>query len=166
MFKENTKWEDWKPTFFNYIRAIPGRDGVPLKYVCRDKDEADKTPNDNFLDNYVAMAPLNGGVYVIDTLQVHKFLLNFVSWNDTAEAKIQGLQRPNDGREAYKYLVEHYEGVGIHAIDICEADQVLKTLFYAGEKPPHMWWAEFESASLKLLMHTFGIKEEWFIRIQ
>ena len=143
-FKEVNKWEDWKPTFLNYLRAIPGRDGVPLKYVCREKDEADETPNDDFLDDYVAMAPMNGGAYVIDTLQVHTFLLNFVSGNDTAEAKIQGLLRPNDGREAFKRLVEHYEGVGIHAIDIREADEVIRTLFYAGEKPPHMWWAEFE----------------------
>ena len=57
---------------------------------------------------------------------------------------MQGLIRPNDGREASKRLVEHYEGVGIHAIDIREADEVIKNLFYAGMKPPHMWWAEFE----------------------
>ena len=57
-FRDAIKWEDWKPTFLNYIRAIPGRDGVPLKYICRDKDEADDdTPNDDFLDDYVAMAP-------------------------------------------------------------------------------------------------------------
>ena len=44
-----------------------------------------------------------------------------------------------------KRLVEHYEGVGIHTIDIREADKVLtRTLFYAGEKPPYMWWSEFE----------------------
>ena len=54
------------------------------------------------------------------------------------------MQRPNDGCEAFKRLVEHYEGVGIHAIDIREADEVLKNLFYAREKPPHMWWTEFE----------------------
>ena len=143
-FKESTKWEDWKPTFINYIRAIPGRDGIPLKYICREKDEPDNTPHDDFLDDYVAMAPLDGNSYAIDTVQVHTFLLNFVSGNDTAEAKIQGLQRPNDGREAFKRLVEHYEGVGIHAVDIREADEVIKNLFYAGEKPPHMWWAEFE----------------------
>ena len=143
-FKETVKWEDWKPTFLNYIRAIPGRDGVPLKYICRNKDEADLTPNNDFLDDYVAMAPLEGDSYAIDTVQVHPFLVNFVSGNDTAEAKIQGLRRPNDGREAYKRLVEHYEGVGIHAVDIREADEVLRSLFYAGEKPPHMWWAEFE----------------------
>ena len=144
-FKESTKWEDWKPTFLNYLRSIPGRDGIPLKYVCRETEQADHaTHNDDFLDDYVASAPLAGNSYAIDTVQVHTFLLNFVTGNDTAEAKIQGLVRPNDGREAFKRLVEHYEGVGIHAIDIREADEVLKTLFYAGEKPPHMWWSEFE----------------------
>ena len=138
-FKESTKWEDWKPTFLNYLRSIPGRDGIPLKYICRDKDEADvDVANDDFLDDYVASAPLEGNSYAIDTVQVHTFLLNFVTGNDTAEAKIQGLSRVNDGREAFKRLIEHYEGVGIHAIDIREADEVLKTLFYAGEKPPHM----------------------------
>lgn len=29
-------------------------------------------------------------------------------------------------------------------LDIRETNEVLKSLFYAGEKPPHMWWAEFE----------------------
>ena len=66
-----------------------------------------------------------------------------VSGNDTAEAKIQGLQRPNYDREAFKRLIDHYEGVGIHAIDIREEDEVLKNFYYDGE-PPHMWWAEFE----------------------
>ena len=144
-FKDTTKWEDWEPTFLNYIRSISGRDGMPLKYVCRDKDKADETPHDDFLDDYIAMAPLTGDSYAINTVQVHNFLVNFVSGNDTAEAKIQGLHHPNDGREAFKRLVDHYEGVGIqHAIDIRDADEVLKNLYYAGEKPPHMWWSEFE----------------------
>jgi ribosomal protein L4 len=100
----------------------------------------------NFLDDYVAMAPLNGDAYAIDTVQVHTFLVNFVAGNDTAEAKIQGLDKPNNGREAFRRLrVEHYEGVGIHAVDVRNADKVIKNLFYAGEKRPHMWWSEFES---------------------
>ena len=82
---------------------------------------------------------LSGNLYAIDTVQMHTFLFNFVTGNDTAEAKIQGLSRPNDGREAFKCLVEHYEGVGLHAIDIRVADEVLKTLFYGDKKPPHMW---------------------------
>ncbi len=141
----STKWEDWKPTFLNYLRSIPGRDGIPLKYVCRENDEADRDKmSEDFLDDCVAAAPLEGNSYAIDTAQVHTFLLNFVTGNDTAEAKIQGLRRANDDREAFKRLVEHYEGVGIHAIDIREADKVLKTLFYGVEKPQHMWWSKFE----------------------
>ncbi|KAI2503244.1 hypothetical protein MHU86_11181 [Fragilaria crotonensis] len=143
-FKEATKWEDWKPTFVNNLRAIPGRDGVPLKYICREHGGPVVEENADFLDDYVAMAPLDGDAYAIDTVQVHTFLVNFVAGNDTAEAKIQGLAKPNDGREAFKRLVEHYEGVGIHAVDIREADEVIKSLFYSGERPPHMWWSEFE----------------------
>ena len=92
-FKESTKWEDWKPTFLNYLCSIPGHDGIPLKYVCRENDEADRNAmNEDFLDDYVAAAPLEGNSYAIDTAQVHTLLLNFVMGNDTAEAKIQGLR--------------------------------------------------------------------------
>jgi hypothetical protein len=34
--------------------------------------------------------------------QVHIFLVFFVPGNDTAEAKIHGLQRVNNGHKAYK----------------------------------------------------------------
>ncbi|KAI2498346.1 hypothetical protein MHU86_16157 [Fragilaria crotonensis] len=42
-FKDATKWEDWKPTFLNYLRSIPGRNGIPLKYICREADAPDLT---------------------------------------------------------------------------------------------------------------------------
>ena len=59
------------------------------------------TVNEDFLDDYIARAPLEGNSYAIDSFQVHTFLANFVLGNDTAEAKmIQGLQRQNDGRKA------------------------------------------------------------------
>jgi hypothetical protein len=132
-FKESTKWENWKPTLLNYLRSIPGSDGIPLRRVCRDKDEVDITvENEDFLDNYVASAPLEGNLYAFGTVQEHTFKLNFVTGNDTAEAKIQGLSRPNDGRKAFKRLTEHYEGVWIYATDIREAEKVIKTLFYGG----------------------------------
>jgi hypothetical protein len=67
-FKEATKWEDWKPTFLNCLRGLLlARDGIPLKYICRDKDEADPTAHNDFLDDYVAMAPLLiGDSFAID----------------------------------------------------------------------------------------------------
>ena len=37
-FPSQTNWADWIPTFLNYLRAIPGRNRVPLKYICREND--------------------------------------------------------------------------------------------------------------------------------
>ena len=107
---------------------------------------------EDFLDDYVAMAPLFGDSYAIDSVQVHAFLVNFVSGNDTAEAKIQGLLRPNDGREAFKRLVEHYEGIGIHAIDIREADEVLKNLFKRDSPEHSMRMLSARDASFILIL--------------
>jgi hypothetical protein len=56
--------------------TIPGRDGVPLKCVCC---EIDETPNEDFLNDYVAMALLESNSFAIDTVQVLTFLVNFVS---------------------------------------------------------------------------------------
>jgi hypothetical protein len=55
----------------------------------------------------MAMAPLDGDSYAIDTMQVHMFLVNFVSGNDAAAdaSKIQGLLQHNDGREAFNCLL-------------------------------------------------------------
>ena len=53
-FKENNKWDDWYPTFINFLRAIPGRNGAPLSYVCRDDDEPTyNDPELDFIENYI-----------------------------------------------------------------------------------------------------------------
>ena len=97
-FTIQIKWDDRIPTFLIYLRAIPGRDGVPLKYICREKDIPNVAPNANFLDNYINMALLTIESYVIDSAQVHTFIVNFVSGNETAEAKIQSFAAQTDGR--------------------------------------------------------------------
>ena len=73
------KWMDWVPTFLNYLRMIPGRNGVPLKYVCRQDDAPDATPQPDFLDEYVNNAPLAGNAYAIDNRQVYIFLTNLIN---------------------------------------------------------------------------------------
>ena len=144
-FTENTKWEDWNPVFLNFLRSIPGRYGVPLKYVCRQHEipiEGKVYPN--FFDEYVEKAPLAGEAFLSDALEVHTFLISFIAGNATAEAKILPHETKHNGRIDYLALKEHYEGVGIHAIDVLQADNTISTLFYSGEKKPHMWWGEFE----------------------
>ena len=153
-----TKWEDWAPTFLNFLRSIPGRDGVPLKYICRENDAPDPTPNTDFLDDYVAMAPLAGEAFITDASEVMTYIVSFVAGNTTAESKIQRFSASSNGRLAYKALQAHYEGVGMNAIDILKADKILDSLFYAGEKKPHMWWEEFER-QLSYAFNTYTRKE-------
>ena len=143
-YSDSTKWDDWNPTFVNFLRSIPGRDGVPLSYVTRKNATPDPTPHLDFLDDYVAMAPLSGESFVVDSAEVHTYLTSFTSGNSTAEAKMKPHSLENNGRLDYTALANHYEGVGINSIDILRADEILDKLFYQGEKKPHMWWEQFE----------------------
>ncbi len=144
LFSSTTKWSDWQVTFANYLRLIPGRDGVPLNYVIRDNEQPDPTPHANFIDDYVSMAPLNGEAYVTDTATVHTLISKFIAGNELAESKVQVLISRLDGRLDWKALKEHYEGIGILALDVTRAEKIIENLFYMGERQPHMWWAEFE----------------------
>lgn len=143
-FTNDTKWLDWIPTLLNYLRHIPGRDGVPLKYICRANDAPDPTPNPDFIDDYVSMAPLRGEAFVIDAAEVHTLIVNFITGNETAEVKIKEHEDENNGRLDYIALRDHYEGVGILANEITAAEYTIKTVHYVGEKRPYMWWDEFE----------------------
>jgi hypothetical protein len=141
---KDIKWQDWAPSFINFLRAIPGRNGVPLKYVIRDSEKADDTPHEDFLDDYVACAPLKGAAFAIDAARVHTYIVSFIAQNDEAESAIKIHEMKRNGRLDWKALKSYYEGMGMHKIDIAKAEADIETLFYAGEKKPHMWWAEFE----------------------
>ena len=126
-FKETMKWDDWYPTFLNFLKAIPGRNGVPLSYVCRENEQAlPNNPNIDYLDNYINQAPLYGDAYVIDAAEVHTYLINFMSNNQTAEVKMLPHAAENNGRLDYRALVEHYEGVGVLGVNVLKAEETLK----------------------------------------
>jgi hypothetical protein len=144
-FTDKTKWSDWLPTLRNFLRAIPGRNGVPLSYIIRDDNIMPRDePHASFLDDYIDLAPLEGVVFITDAAEVHTYIVKFIAENDTAESKIQSLMAENNGRQDFIALQEHYEGVGVNALDVTRADRILETLFYSGEKRPNMWWGLFE----------------------
>ena len=143
-FTAETKWEDWEPTFKNFLRTIPGRDGIPLDYVIRANDVPDRQPNPDILQEYVNQAPLEGPAFHADMAEVHTYITKYIAGNATAEAKIQVHAGDNNGRLDFAALRDHYEGVGINSVDILKADTALESLFYSGEKKPHMWWDLFE----------------------
>ena len=64
----------------------------------------------------------------------------------------------SNGRLAFKALEAHYEGVGLHSLDIIRTDEVIDSLFYAGDKKLHMWWEEFEK-QLTSAFASYGKKE-------
>ena len=97
-FSIDTKWEDWVQTFLNYLCLYPGQDGVPIKYICHSNDLPDPTPQPDFLDEYVNMAPLTGEAFVIDTATVHTLIVNLISGNTVAELKIQLYESNKNGR--------------------------------------------------------------------
>ena len=107
-FTAKVKWEDWAPSFLNFLRVIPGRDGVPIKYICRDNEVADPVAHTNFIDNYVSMAPLSGTKLAVDSAEVHTYIVNFIAGNNMAESKIQAHTDDNDGRRDFIALTAHY----------------------------------------------------------
>ena len=143
-FTSKIKWEDWAPSFLNFLLIIPGRDRVPLKYVFWNSFTADPTPHTYFLDDYVAMASLQGAAFVADAAEVHTYIVNFMAGNNMAESKIQMHADANDGCRDLISLKQHYKGVGVNAIDFVQAEKVIETLHYTGKNKPHMWWEEFE----------------------
>ena len=79
ILKKQLNWEDWALTFINYVRAILGRDGVPLKYIMRENDILYLTPNKDFLDDYINNATLMGESFTIDAAEVHQFIASLIS---------------------------------------------------------------------------------------
>ena len=141
---KDTQWEDWAPSFLNYLRCIPGRHGVPLLYITRENESPDPTPRADYLENYIANAPLKGDAFMSDSDQVHVYLINFTAQNDEAEYILNITERERNGRKGWLALKLHYEGQGIYATDITKAESTLSNMYYQGEKEPHMWWLEFE----------------------
>ena len=143
-FTEKVKWIDWYPTFINFLRAIPGRYGVSLSYICRPQNVTVLPKYPDFTDEYVDRAPLAGLAFDTDAATVYTYIVKFTSGNAMAEAKMIAHASENNGRLDFIALQSHYEGVGVKAINIVQADKVLTDLFYSGEKKPRMWWDKFE----------------------
>ena len=57
-FSDKTNWMDWKPTFMNYLKHIPGRRGVPLSYVIRSPGYT--AVEGDMLDEYIENALHSG----------------------------------------------------------------------------------------------------------
>lgn len=155
-FTDKTKWIDWYPSFLSFLRTISGRSGVPLNYIVRPKDVTQIENYDDFLDEYVDCVSLQGNAFISDATEVHTYIVKFIAGNDTAESKILDIMNQKNGRSDFISLKEHYEGVGINAVDAIRADKTIKSLMYLGEKRPYMYWEKFK----KELTYAFNVYDK------
>ena len=78
MLESEGKWNDWEPAFENYLSSAYGTDGVPLAYVIREIEVPDPaTTYNDFTEQSIACAPLQGPAYDVDKRQVHQFIISF-----------------------------------------------------------------------------------------
>ena len=126
------------------MEGNPGRIGVPLSYVIREDDLPNPAPNPEFLDDYILNAPLTGSDYLQDRRAVHTKLVAMIATNPDAEALIKLNEKDANGRKFWKDLKLHYEGTGMHAVDVMAASNTLTGLIYKGEFPPKETWDIFE----------------------
>ena len=143
-FTKDMKWDDWVTTLIEYLNQVPGRNGVPLKYVIRDNDIPDPTPKPNFLEEYVAMAPLTGEAYIADSTEVLSIINKLIVGNDTAEGAVKPVMAVDtaDGRGAFQALRDTYEGKGLMRSKIVHAEHTIDNLFYKNETQ-YMPWKKF-----------------------
>ena len=123
----------------------------------------DTTPPTDFLEEYVRIAPIACVAYEIDSFKNRTYIMNYITVNSNAEPVIQALQNTRDGKVAFTALSELNTEVGIHSVNITKADQIIATIFYQGEKQPHMWWSEFEKVGFgHLVFPSKESKERYF----
>ena len=92
--------------------------------------------SEEFLDDYINCAPLNGIIFITDAVEVHTYLVKFISDNDTAESKVQANATQNNGRQDYLALQDHHEVLGVNSLDVVKTDKTLDSLFYTGGIKP------------------------------
>ena len=65
----------------------------------------------DFLNEFINRAPLEGPTFIMDAAQVHTYLVKFILDNDMVKSKIQTLAAHNDGRRDFLALQRHYGGI-------------------------------------------------------
>ena len=129
---------DWKVYFDNFLCNQPVINGVPFVYAIRDNNKPNVQANSKLLDSYVDQAPLNGDVNAYDANEVRTYIINFITENPTDGNEILPYLYFNDGGQDYRSTKNHYVGSGATETEIVKSADNIYSMFYEGEKKPHM----------------------------
>ena len=126
-------------------RCMEKSSNVPKpKEFTKDNKNPNPTPHQDFLEEYVRMAPLNGDASNEDRKQVLGLLNKFIVGNNQAEGVVKPLNTTTDGRGAFLAVKHKFEGQGLMMNRLTLAKKTFDTLFYKSETQ-FRHWKKFES---------------------
>jgi hypothetical protein len=109
-FKKDTKWSSWKESVTTYLHSKNGHASLQLAFIVREYDN--HLPDTTYTtthDQLVASAILYGPEFNANNGMVF-VLLQSLTLNGSAWAWINNYESVQDGRNAWKALINYYEG--------------------------------------------------------
>ena len=154
--KDEKDWFEFVDQFYIYLSAIPGVKGVPLAYVIRAQDEPDherEWGEDEFNEQMISCAPLEGSAFVTDSQTVHLLIYTMIETEELLSI-IKPNKRRKNGRLDFQALREYMLGSGNVSRRVGTAKTIRQNLHYRNERA--MKFASF----MTKLRHMHRIYEE------
>ncbi|MGH3053705.1 MAG: hypothetical protein ACRDL7_01845, partial [Gaiellaceae bacterium] len=129
-------WKTFKLAFQSYLARLKNAKGKPIYYVIRSVNEQadDATISDDVTTLSIASASvlLAGEQYDEDKARVFQELKALTAAG-TGWTHIRSLDKDEDGRAAWLWLVSYYEGDSMTGAIRSEARKQIETTFYVGK---------------------------------
>mmetsp|Transcript_37358 Transcript_37358/g.52736 ORF Transcript_37358/g.52736 Transcript_37358/m.52736 type:complete len:152 (-) Transcript_37358:151-606(-) len=107
--------------------------GILLVYIIRENNDPAPDPENSYVQQCIACAPLTGAKFAADAQTVHIIILSCVEGKLSAKW-ITKLKAEKNGQLDYKALFDHYEGTGKHTRRIAQAKKIRDSIYYKSEK--------------------------------
>ena len=134
-FKKDTDWLTWSENLITYLRSQKGvNNAAPLAYVLR--DQAIPSPDMYFptdIDEKIGRTILAGPQFNTDNAKVYD-VLKSLSSNGPLQPFIRPFERARNGREAWKALVQFYEGDSMKSRLKSSAYKMIQRANYQGPR--------------------------------
>ena len=82
-----------------------------------------KSVYNDLIGGYVDKTPLVGQAFTTDAAKVHTYIFRFTSRNEVTKSKIVALATKTNGRLDFMALKDHYEGVGVHVVNVVQVEK-------------------------------------------
>jgi len=129
--KTGLEWDDWQTAFENKMESTYGVGGVPISYVIRPKIPRGYQFRNKEEENKYLLSH-TGPTYSRNNKMVYA-ALKAACINTEAWAWIEEADDEQDGRLAWKKLLEHYNGTAELSKRVERAKEELRQLFYKNE---------------------------------